>query len=157
MRALLVLVTACGSTSPATTTSTGGETESNETRSNETQSNETNESLAGCPATWADAPTQTVDCEQPEPPTCDYPEGRCACLLPETECSGVQREPGPLALVPTWRCEGHVRPDGCPREAPTGAACTDEGRSCTYGRCGGAIVTCQDGAWTTTGFVSPPP
>ncbi len=75
---------------------------------------------------------------------CDYPEGRCACSVPE----------GPAMMNPPsaiWLCQDAG--PGCPTPRPRlGTPCSpkEEGMQCDYGSCtvpGGSAEQCTAGVW----------
>ena len=97
---------------------------------------------ASCPPTFAAA--QTGSCTAAANLSCDYDEGRCACVCPEGQTAA------------TWACRSRddVQPP-CPALRPlAGDGCTDEGLMCNYAKyCGesslsfGPPMVCQHGYW----------
>jgi hypothetical protein len=97
---------------------------------------------ASCPATFAAA--QTGSCTADAHLSCDYDEGRCACLCPDGQSAA------------TWACRSRddLQPH-CPSLRPlAGDGCTDEGLMCSYDKfCSesplsfGPDLICQNGYW----------
>jgi hypothetical protein len=91
---------------------------------------------AQCPSTYA-AVSQGSSCTDTSL-SCVYEQGECSCQMP---LGGPVQIDGGSAY---WGCEPG---QGCPFPRPRiGAACSDEGTSCTYEACSYA-QTCQGGAW----------
>jgi len=92
-----------------------------------------------CPATRDAAAGQTCPAEGAY---CTYGDLTCACTNctsgPVTSCSGN----------PTWHCAAPNADASCPAGIPLlGAACSTEGKTCTYA-CGTSNArTCKGGAW----------
>jgi hypothetical protein len=97
-----------------------------------------------CPATYADAQSQT-SCTPPGL-DCAYSDGQCNCSF------------GPLpgtGNTASWYCRAPG--SGCPEPRPDlGQACTQEGLSCDYGACfGGIALDCTGGQWVEGGVACP--
>jgi hypothetical protein len=97
-----------------------------------------------CPATYGDVP-QNGPCSGP--PLCDYPQGRCECIL---SCGHPLPDAGSH-----WVCSSAGV--GCPSprgDNKLGAACSLPGLVCQYGICCATTSqTCGDaGIWE--GFIS---
>ena len=134
---LLVLLAACGSTSPpAANPPTGKQVVRSE----------------ACPKAFG----ATGRCDA-DGTTCGYDEGSCYCGQ-EPICSGVNRSGEPTP-PPVWVCTAKppaVRADGCPGVANEGDPCNST-RECSYGDCGGYVLGCADGKWKTVRLIAPPP
>ncbi|HVU50601.1 MAG TPA: hypothetical protein VHL80_07925 [Polyangia bacterium] len=83
---------------------------------------------------------------------CDYPEGRCGCLICEM---------GAAAFGYAWACRRwDSGGNGCPARAPdAGAPCDGEGLVCRYGAyCSvsvGEDLQCTGGAWQAAPTLEP--
>jgi hypothetical protein len=106
----------------------------------------------GCAASSSQVP-QGSSCA-PQGTRCNYPDVVCECAYPA----------GPVQIddagntVASWVCEQPVQ--GCPIPRPKlGSACTaPESLQCDYGSCslaGGALLTCQGGAWERASVACP--
>jgi hypothetical protein len=92
---------------------------------------------SACPASYADV-DQGSSCS----------DTSLSCLYAEAICSCQQPLGGPVEIdggeYASWGC---VPEPGCPMPRPrVGAACSDEGTSCTYSECDYAQM-CQNGVW----------
>lgn len=109
----------------------------------------------GCPSAWGLAGTV---CDPAAASGCAYAEGSCWCGVPRP-CSGVDLgDDWDDGIAPTWQCTERppeFREDGCPGVQPSGA-CWKDGQKCSYGDCCFQELTCQNGAWETTGGGCPP-
>jgi hypothetical protein len=103
-----------------------------------------------CPSSFASVPRES-HCS-PYGLYCDYPEGRCACTVPEGP--GF---PADASAVAEWLCQDPA--SGCPEPRPLlGTPCSQEGLECDYGACtipGGTAETCQGGLWIEGGVACP--
>lgn len=113
----------------------------------------------GCPATFAEAAALGACSWEEHRNQCNYAEGSCYCGVAPV-CSGAAINPEEEARQPTsWQCAAKppaIRADGCPGEQNTGAACRDEGKSCTYGDCCVTTLQCRGGTWTYVDSQCPP-
>lgn len=110
-----------------------------------------------CPVTFqAGGP-----CELEDAPKCAYPEGTCTCGT-GSYCGGVPPSPEIEAELrkPRWVCKKTpvaIREDGCPGSEPAHAsACSEEGRSCSYGDCCIVTARCEGGVWNVGPESCPP-
>lgn len=112
-----------------------------------------------CPKHFADVAKTSCSLDDTYKLACKYPDGHCECVQ-QQPCAGWAGAYEEARKHPRaeWICTPKVRADGCPGDPPKpGSHCKKPGQECSFGSCGGQVMSCSGGAWKVTRVIGPPP